>query len=305
MFALLRDMLLICFVDIFRSHKGCLWGLRGVLPCLFWVILLYAPELVFAAGAEGGAVTLSPYRAVYEISLGSRDDNGAQPASLTSLTGRLVHEFKGSACEGYSTSQRLVTSSQLAEGPAIVEDVRLAGFEEGSGRNYQFVRQALWGQRQKQSARGVAKVDKGQTWLHMREPLQQDVDFPHEVLFPSGWIRAIITAAQAGERIFSGYFFDGSDKVGAYFQTTVTIGIKQRGKQEEKALSALAAIPYWPISVAFFSTEEQGESISPVYEVSTILYANGVNGSLYYNFGSYGVDIRLKDLALLPRVACQ
>lgn len=50
-------------------------------------------------------VVLAPHRAVYEISL----DQSRNAGSVTDMSGRMVYELTGSACEGWSQSMRFVS----------------------------------------------------------------------------------------------------------------------------------------------------------------------------------------------------
>ena len=64
--------------------------------------------LTTGAGAEvlgtPGSVKLAPHRAIYEMKLGdARSGSG-----VTDLSGRMVFEISGSACEGYTQNMRFV-----------------------------------------------------------------------------------------------------------------------------------------------------------------------------------------------------
>ena len=54
------------------------------------------PLAAYAAG-PGDPTALSPHRAVYEITL----DKARAGAGMSDLTGRMVYELTGSACEGF------------------------------------------------------------------------------------------------------------------------------------------------------------------------------------------------------------
>ena len=245
------------------------------------------------------------YRAVYEISFSDKALSSPQPAALVSMTGRMVYELSGGACEGYSTTQRLVTSSQLGENVRTLEDVQLAGFEQPDGKVYQFVNRRLVDQRLRHSMRGAAEQDEGQTRLAMKEPEAVDLVLTHQVLFPVRWFRQMIAAAMNGEQFFSAYLFDGSDAVGEYFQTTATIGAALDGEISDKPLAGMTHLKRWPVTVAYFQAGESTEGMTPLYEILTILYENGLNGSLYLNFGDYALDAKLTSLELLPQSDCE
>ena len=51
------------------------------------------------------AQLLAPHRAVYDLAL----DKASDRSGITGITGRMVYEFNGSACEGYTVTFRFVT----------------------------------------------------------------------------------------------------------------------------------------------------------------------------------------------------
>src|SRR5437588_6356573 len=85
-----------------------------------------------AAGA--GPLTLAPHRAVYDLSLADTSTGG----SVASVSGRMVMEFTGSRCAGYTTKLRFVTQTEDSDGQHQVTDSRASTFEAGDGRRLDF-----------------------------------------------------------------------------------------------------------------------------------------------------------------------
>ena len=54
---------------------------------------------------------LAPHRAVYDLAL----DNASDRSGITGISGRMVYEFNGSACEGYTVTFRFVTQIDTGE----------------------------------------------------------------------------------------------------------------------------------------------------------------------------------------------
>ena len=281
-----------------HATRGALWG-------------LFLGSMASVAGAQeagqgilGDVTALAPHRAVYEISLGEPSMRSAKPAALASVAGRLVYEFKGNACEGYSTTQRLVTTAQRTESDAAIEDVQLAGFEDPSGNSYQFAARQLLGRSLLKTMRGVAERDGAQIVLAMKSPREARVILPGDVLFPSAWFQTVIEAAKRGEPIISVDLFDGAEAAGAYFHTTVSIGKPHTGPTNEEALRPLSSLIRWPIRVAYFPADGDVQSMAPSYEVSSVLFENGVNGSLTFYFSDYSLKARLTSMELLAETGC-
>jgi len=75
-------------------------------------------------------VTLVPHRAVYDLTL----DRADEKSGISGLTGRMVYEFNGSACDGYTTNFRFVTRIDMDEQPQRVTDQQTTTFESGMAR---------------------------------------------------------------------------------------------------------------------------------------------------------------------------
>src|SRR5512139_3016757 len=73
-------------------------------------------------------VRLQPHRAVYDISL---DETGTA-MSIGSISGRVVYELMGNACEGYAQNMRFVTETSTTEGQASTTDLRTSSWEDKS-----------------------------------------------------------------------------------------------------------------------------------------------------------------------------
>ena len=71
------------------------------------------------AAKPSGQMPFVAHRAVYDLSLGKSERAGGP----SSVRGRIVYEFSGSACEGYVTNFRQLTDIQMDEG-ARTSDMR-------------------------------------------------------------------------------------------------------------------------------------------------------------------------------------
>ena len=96
--------------------------------------LLTIAAVVFGSGfasgetqaAAGGAFL--PHQALYELSLvKSRGSN-----SINSARGRILYNFSGSACEGYTSEFRQVSELDSGEGKVTLSDLRSTSWEDGA-----------------------------------------------------------------------------------------------------------------------------------------------------------------------------
>ncbi|MEL6423202.1 MAG: DUF1849 family protein, partial [Pseudomonadota bacterium] len=89
---------------------------------------------MLACSSQAHAAGLAPHRAVYEMRL----DGANSGAGIAGLVGRMVFEFRGSSCDGYTQSMRLVTRVTGRDGQGSVSDVRTSSWEAGDGDVFKF-----------------------------------------------------------------------------------------------------------------------------------------------------------------------
>src|SRR5271157_2994172 len=92
-----------------------------------------------ALAESSPVVPLASHRAAYDISL--VDPSASSPASAQSpisATGLIAYEFRGSACEGYTSNFRQVTQMERSEGEPLSMDVSAMSFEDADGKSMRF-----------------------------------------------------------------------------------------------------------------------------------------------------------------------
>ena len=78
-------------------------------------VLAFAATL--AAGPALAAAPLISHRAVYDLAL----DKASDKSGITGLQGRMVYEFNGSPCEGYTVNFRFVTRIDTGENSRVTD----------------------------------------------------------------------------------------------------------------------------------------------------------------------------------------
>src|SRR5690242_14999970 len=90
----------------------------------------------FAGGPADAAASgvFLAHQAIYELNLvksrGSNTINGAR--------GRILYNFSGTACEGYTSEFRQVSELDSGEGKLTLSDLRSKSWEDGTGKTYRF-----------------------------------------------------------------------------------------------------------------------------------------------------------------------
>ena len=248
---------------------------------------------------------LASHRAAYDISL--VDSSGPTPSSAqtpVSATGLIAYEFRGSACEGYTSNFRQMTEMERSEGDPLSMQVNAMSFEEANGKSMRFQIDSQGSQDTPPVAGTATRGGDDDLRVVLTKPKPQTLDFGHEVLFPTQHIEHLIEAAKHGGGPIQARVYDGSD-TGAKIFTTMSVVGKEATKPAEdaQAASALGGIRRWPVVISYFN--EAATDAPPEYTLSFDLYENGVSGSLKLDYGAFALRARLRKLEILPATACK
>lgn len=248
---------------------------------------------------------MTPHRAVYDITLGDAESS----AGVSGVKGRLVFEFTGSPCEGYSQTLRFVMSITDREGTTTLSDLRSTTWEDAEGKSFKFDIENLENQETKDEATGTATRNAaGGIDVALVKPAAAKAAFPAPVLFPLQHTATLLAAAKRGEHRVDVGVFDGSEQGQQVFTTGTAIGNPTVGDESELTGVAnadrLQHQPSWPMTVAYFPPGSgSGEGV-PEHEMSFRLYANGVIRSVEIDYGTLRLDGRLSKIEFLDQKKC-
>ena len=261
--------------------------------------------VVSAARAEAPPVLpLASHRAAYDISLA--DTSSSMPSSMQTpiaASGLIAYEFRGSACEGYTSNFRQLTEMERSEGDPVSMQVNAMSFEDGNGKSMRF-RIDSQGLQDTPPVVGTATRSADDDMrVVLTQPKAQTLDFGRQVLFPTQHIERLIEAAKHGDHVLQARVYDGSDTGAKIFSTLSVIGAEATKPDDDtKTASALSAVRRWPVVISYF--DEAKTDAPPEYTLSFDLYENGVSGSLKLDYGSFALRARLRKLEILPTSAC-
>jgi hypothetical protein len=250
---------------------------------------------------------LAAHRAVYDIKLATRGDGG----SVSRAEGRIVYEFTGSACAGFSTQYRFVTRFQPQSGPERLSDLRTSSFEDGAGTSYDFFNQSFLNQVLTEESRGRANRKDGSIAVDLVKPKTDKVTVSGDALFPTQHLAALIEAAKRGDQVVNLKLYDGTDT-----GTKVTLASTVIGKElaantvpddEPSAAAAeLKGLRSWPMTVSYFDADKpqgSGEAV-PDYQLAFVVYETGVTRHLQLNFNEFVLDGRLSTFTPIAEKPC-
>ena len=240
-------------------------------------------------------IALAPHRAIYDMTLGK----AASGANVSDVRGRLVFDFTGSACEGYSLNTRLVTEIIDRDGKSMVTDLRSSTWEQARGERFRFNSSQFLNQRLSEQVIGLASRGKDSETVNIaiEKPKKKQTKLGGGSLFPTQHSLAILDAARRGRNVVQANIYDGSEKGTKYFETTTFIGKPApAGNAGFKAIpnsDRLDGLVSWPVSISYYENKDgakpSGDEGTPTYELSFRLYANGVSRKLVIDYGNFSI----------------
>ncbi len=260
---------------------------------------IFVPSLTVSFLAIGvgiaGAVPLIQHRAVYDLNL----TEASERSGITGISGRMVYELRGSACEGYTVRFRYVTQSSTTEASQMT-DQQTTTFEDSDGKSFSFVTKSYTDQNLDKELRGNATREAAGVKIQIDKPETRSFELK-PTQFPTQHLLDLIARAKSGETFYETSIFDGSEDADKAMTTTVVVG-KQTGASssdpEYKALNTLTSEKFWPVDIAYFDETTEGGEETPDYRISFKLYENGLTRDLDMDYGDFIIHGRLVDLAV-------
>ncbi|MHA1133754.1 MAG: cell envelope integrity EipB family protein [Alphaproteobacteria bacterium] len=276
-------------------------GLSLAVVALGSAFLFPQEAIAFAASK------LSPHRAIYEMTL----DEARSASGVTGIDGRMVFEFTGSPCDGYSLNMRMVTQMTDAQGQTNLTDLRSSTWEQGDSKKFRFQSAQYLNDKlgDVTMGRAVRAAPKDPVDVKLSQPARAELNLSGPVFFPTQHSIALIEKALAGQKIFQARIYDGSEKGRKVYETTAFIGSKVKPGADDAALEApakkhnLGDLPSWPVSIGYF--ESKDGDLTPSYQIDFRLYENGVSRELLIDYGDFSIHGTLTSLEYLKVKECK
>jgi envelope integrity protein B len=255
--------------------------------------------------AQTQTINLVPHRAIYELSLGKVRGK----ASVQSARGRILYDFSGSSCEGYTLEFRQVAELDNGEGKVSLSDLRSNTWEDGTARTYRFSSQNHLNQRLLDAVDGKAERSTSNVAVTLTKPEARKVDLDAAIVFPTEHVRRIIEAARAGHTILEFPIYDGSETGEKVYNSLTVIG-REIGPGERDLADAasgndvLAKMRRWPVTVSYFERGKPPGEQTPVYAISFDLYENGVSRTLVLDYNDFSIAGVLKNIEFKESKPC-
>ncbi|ASP36598.1 hypothetical protein CHH27_03450 [Labrenzia sp. VG12] len=262
------------------------------------------PVLAAGAGASAGQ-KLAPHRAVYDMKLGDTEEQ----AGIAGLSGRMVYDFSGNACEGYSVNFRFVTEFQDTNGGSQITDLQTTSFEEPAAASYQFLSKTFVDQKLVEETRGTAHAGADARTVELKQPAEKSLEIGGDVLFPTEHLLAILKAADENVHFLAADIYDGAETGEKVYATTTVIGTRAVNDLQGNADAVAASLDgetYWPVTVAYFdpSKDDASGELMPVYQLAFRLYENGISSHLKLDYGDFTIHGKMASLELYEEGDC-
>ncbi|MBB5047176.1 hypothetical protein HNR60_001928 [Rhodopseudomonas rhenobacensis] len=263
----------------------------------FRVSLVAIAVAVLPAGFGGSAAQAGAppaflaHQALYELSLLKARGN----ASVNSVRGRILYNFSGSACEGYSSDFRQVSELDSGEGKNTLSDLRSTSWEDGEGKSYRFKIDTKMNDGDPSSVDGIAERNGDHVTVKLKKPAAKTFNLDGSTVFPTEQIHRIIAAARDGKSVLELSVYDGSDNGEKVYNTLTVIGQPIPGDRAvaspdpSTSAHAMKSLTRWPVTVSYYDREAKanaGEQ-TPVYAMSFELYENGVSRALVLDYNDF------------------
>ncbi|HEY6734610.1 MAG TPA: cell envelope integrity EipB family protein [Roseiarcus sp.] len=263
-------------------------------------LVLTAAALAFASGFAGGTANAAattaflPHQALYDLSLVKSRGS----ASIDSARGRILYNFSGSACEGYTSEFRQVSELNSGEGKVTLSDLRSTSWEDGAGKSYRFKIDTRMNDTDSSPVDGVAERTGDHITVKLKQPESKTFTLDGDTVFPTEQIERIISAAKQGKTLLELTVYDGSDNGEKVFNTLTVIGQPIPGDRTvatpdpSTANDVMKTMTRWPVTVSYYDHDakaKDGEQ-TPIYAMSFELFENGVSRALVLDYNDFVVS---------------
>ena len=268
---------------------------------VFGALILTGSGAASAASQVASMSNLVPHRAVYDLEMKDASDR----SGIKGLTGRMVYEFNGSPCDGFTTTFRYVTKIDNGDSQRLT-DQQTTSFESGDGKMFRFLTKNFVDKVLDKETRGTAQENEKGLSVDVTKPLEAKYNL-EKTLFPTTHMVDMLSRAEKGEKFYETTIFDGTEDADRELTTTVILGERNHGAQEgpdSEIGKTIKDADYFPASVTYFDAKADKGQEEPVYQIGFKLYENGITRDLVMDYGDFSMTGKLVDLKVYDKPVC-
>ncbi len=247
------------------------------------------------------AASLATYRSVHDLSL---DDTVPSPG-VTGVTARMVTEFTGSECEGYTDQVRFVMQTVDRAGSRQTSDLRQTTIERADG-HIEFDDRVLANNAVVERSRGTADRNAdGDVMVTLTRPSDKSFMLTSDVVFPVEQLHRTLEAANEGKHFLALDLYSGDAEGETIYATSAVIGEPSDAVDDSEVVSGagFGGLRHWPVTVAYYEQPSSADAM-PLYVTSYVLYENGVIDGIRIAYADFTLVGKLTSLEALPSKPC-
>src|SRR5471030_1656432 len=254
----------------------------------------FAGSAANAATSSPAGVPFLPHQALYELSLVKSRGS----TNIDSVRGRILYNFSGSACDGYTSDFRQVSELDAGEGKVTLSDLRSTSWEDGADKSYRFKIDTRMNDTDSSPIDGIAERDGDHVTVKLKQPVAKTFTLDGSTVFPTEQIQRIIAAAREGKSVLELEVYDGSDNGEKVYNTLSVIGQPIPGDRTIAAPDPsttndqMKSLTRWPVTVSYYDRDaraKDGEQ-TPAYAMSFELFENGVSRALVLDYNDFVIS---------------
>jgi hypothetical protein len=262
----------------------------------------------WSSPVSASAVALASHRAVYDLQLSSADER----SGIANIVGRLVTEFSGDTCDGYTLNMRRVMQIGTTDGATNVFDTLTTSWESGTGDEMRFGSRLYINAQLVEDLTGNAERghDDVEGTALFQTPEESELPLPADAVFPVEHTKEIVNTALEGGVITRSTVFDGGEVDKVYTAVSFVGGrieAESVSLPENPAIaSMLEGLPAWPVTVSYYeNTATEVSEQLPAYEVRLIMFESGIAIDLVLVYEGFSLSGTLSDLEVFDPTSCE
>jgi len=255
------------------------------------VALLALFGLVGAPVSAASLDDLLAHRAVYELQLDKADGK----TGIMHLSGRMVYEFSGSQCEGFTTRFRYVSRIEVEESAPRIYDQQTNLFEAGDGRRLRVINKHYVDRELSYELDATVREEQTGIVVDIAKPKIKTQRLA-AALFPTAQMMEILQKAEEGVSFYQTTLYDNFETGDKVTQAIVIIGAAQQVAGSNEMA--------WPIVISYFDDEKNPDGL-PSYSSNFLLDKKGISRDMIFDYGDFSMRATLSQLDIFEQESCK
>jgi len=247
---------------------------------------------LIASSPSGAASSnnLIAHRAVYELQLKRADEK----TGIIHLSGRMVYEFNGSYCAGFSTRFRYVSRIEMEENAPHIYDQQTSLFEAGDGRALRIISKNYTNDDLTYELDATAGLEETGIVVYVDKP-EAKIHHLAPALFPTAQMMEILRKAEEGVSFYQTALYDDFETGNKITKASVVIGKPRPLVQSGEMV--------WPVVISYFDDMKNPDGL-PAYSSQFLIDKGGITHDIMFDYGDYSIGGTLTQLDVLEQEPC-